>query len=56
MTKICVWRESDWLVLVAMMLIYPTRPHILGGIQDQKQKYNLEWPNVVLYFMYTSKN
>ena len=44
MTKSNVPRESDWLVLVAMMLMYRLPTQSLKGTQDQKQKYNLEWP------------
>ena len=36
MTKIGVSRESDWLVLVVACMV-------LRNIQDQKQKYSLEW-------------
>ena len=40
MTKISISRESDWLVLVVVMLIYCLPTWSL----DHKQKYNLEWP------------
>ena len=34
----------------------PPARMVLGRIQVLEQLYNLEWPNVMLYFMYTSKS
>ena len=43
LTKISISKESDWLVLVAVMLIYRPSAHppirmVLIKIQDQKQE------------------
>ena len=42
MTKICIPRESNDADL-------PPAHLVLGRIQDQKQKYTLEWPKLLNY-------
>ena len=42
--KISVPREFDWLVIGGCDADLLPACMVLGRIQDQKQKYNLEWP------------
>ena len=43
--EISVGRQSDWLVAIGFYdADLPPAHMIFGRIQDQKQKYNFEWP------------